>query len=66
MQKLQEHVNNIKNRPDLFKDKLKYMFIDISSPGRTKRKKIWTISGKMRREVGCNFKALSLFMNLGG
>ena len=47
------------------------MFKDISSPGRTKRKKRWTISGKMRREekrrrVGCNFEALSLFMNLGG
>ena len=59
--KLEEHVNNIKNRLDLFKDKLKDMFKD-----RTKRKKRWTISGKMRRKVGCNFKALSLFMNLGG
>ena len=34
--KLEEHVNNIKNRLDLFKDKLKYMFKDISSSGRTK------------------------------
>ena len=37
--KLEEHVNNIKNRLDLFKDKLKDMFKDISSPGRTKQKK---------------------------
>ena len=43
--KLEEHVNNTKNRLDLFKDKLKDMFKD-----RTKRKKRWTISGKMRRE----------------
>ena len=42
--KLEERVNNIKNRLDLFKDKLKDMFKD-----RTKRKKR-TISGKMRRE----------------
>ena len=48
--KLEEHLNNIKNRLDLFKDKLKDMFEDISSPGRTKRKKRQTISGKMRRE----------------
>ena len=66
--KLEEHINNIKNRLDLFKDKLKDMFKDISSPGRTKRKKEidnkWKI--EKRRKVGCNFKALSLFMNLGG
>ena len=37
MQKLENHVNNIKNRLDLFKDKLKDMFKDIYSPGRTKR-----------------------------
>ena len=43
--KLEEHVNNIRDRLDLFKDKLKDMFKD-----RTKRKKRWTISGKMRRE----------------
>ena len=48
--KLEELVNNIKNRLDLCKDKLKDMCKDISSPGRTKRNKRWTISGKMRRE----------------
>ena len=48
--KLEEHVNNIKNRLDLLNDKLKDMFKDISSPGRTKQKKRRTISGKMRRE----------------
>ena len=37
--KLKEHVSNIKNRPDLFKDELKDLFKDISSPGRTKQKK---------------------------
>ena len=46
--KLEEHVNNIKTRLDLFKDKLKDMFKDISCPGRTKRKK--EIDNKWKNE----------------
>ena len=56
------------NHSDLFKDKLNDMFRDISSRGRRKRKKErdnkWKI--EKRTKVGCDFKALSLFMDLGG
>ena len=43
--KLEEHVNNIKNRLDLFKDKFKDMFKLTEQS-----EKRWTINGKMRRE----------------
>ena len=48
--KLEEHMNNIKNRLDLFKDKLKDMlriFLALVEQSEKKRK---TISGKLRRE----------------
>ena len=50
--KLEEHVNNIKNRLDLFKDKLKDMFKPWQNKAKKEMDNKW--KNEKRRKVGCN------------